>query len=431
MKQTLDIYNAASRDVKLNSIPSRSDNNVYIWSDGQLQLMNQSRFYELRNNQVEIVHLNSMRKNHIAEMFAYEHPANNLGKNQNGFTDSYKEEIDELKEILKQSSEELRQFDDDMYNRGIYLKNTSVQSAEKVPVKERKKVSTAKKVFYFFGVWILCEVFMTAVQWNSLRYDRGINDMVIRSLSLGLILFLIEYVALINKSRRRRIYIIYLVFAFAMLFMMMFGQAILNEIYPENVARNISEQWSLANDQNSVNKTQVLKYPFWVEFYRSYEMLPAVMALIFFIAIKSFLHPKKKEAPGVEIANEPRIFIESAHDEMMGKRNHLVEKVRVYEVRLEKLQAKKTLSDIPDTKVLADILRRLENNKKEILAIDKKINTLGSSSEALLKILELDMQKYQTDYLDLLRNDPVKSQFVKPVWPTRNDILSYYKISTL
>ena len=73
------------------------------------------------------------------------------------------------------------------------------------------------------------------------------------------------------------------------------------------------------------------------------------------------------------------------------------------------------------------ILGNLQSKKEEILRIEGRVADLKAEVECELKSLERELDAYRTEYMDILGSDPVRSQYAKPEWPGRNDIIHYYK----
>lgn len=139
------------------------------------------------------------------------------------------------------------------------------------------------------------------------------------------------------------------------------------------------------------------------------------------------MKPKPNEENPVQ-ETEPEVKPKTVEDEIREKRNHLKTKIRECENRIEDLRNKLTSALTPNTTHIANVLAKLEAAKAEILAADNKIKELRSKIEILLKAIEKELNFYKTEYLDILRNDTIKSSFIMPEWPNRNDIFNHFKI---
>ena len=428
MSKTLQYYNTAKRDVKLNSIPHRLPDGVYQWNIGQLGILNEPQFYDLRVNNNEIHHLQIQVNLLRSQMLIYQTPAGKIEQEGEKLKDAWGPEIDDEELTLKTLKSDLQQHDDDMLNRGFYIYEEK-HTLPVMPVEEKKKpkVINWKTFWGFLAIWLGGEIFMTYVQWHSLRDDRSINDLIARSLSFGLILLLIHFVAHRNKNHKKMIYSIFLWFSFFMLFTMLFASPILNKVYPEDKAQSISELWSI-NAENSMAKPSIkTDYPFLVEFYRSYEVMPAILCFLFFVAMQSLIH--KRERQFTVSTPEPEIKGDSTQVDINRRRNHFLTKIRESQGRLNELRFKQTEVLRPNTGSLKDILNQLETKNTEVFSIEKSIASRKTGSETILKMLEKELDEYRVEFQDVLRNDRVKSEFITPEWPNRNDTINYFKIN--
>ena len=427
-KITLHYYNAASKDVKINSTPSRNPDGSYKWSNGQEDILNQPQFDELRKHHSEIVQLETRKDTLLREMLMYQNPAASLEQEGEALAKVWQSEIDDEQLTLKGLKGELKQFDEDMFNRGYYIEeNEPAETKPKEDESKKKKGINWKAVFSFLGIWLIGEVFMTYVQWSALRDDKGIEDLAVRSLAFGVTLFLLHFVAHKNKKEAKTIYYVYMGFNLLMLLTMLFAPLAINKLYPIDAsASSVQDAWSLTDNTNTGNAT-TSEYPFWVEFYRSYEVTPAILCFLFFVAMVSFMKPKAKEENPVQ-ETEPEVKPKTVQDEIREKRNHFKAKIKECETRIEDLRNKLTSALTPNTTHIANVLARLEAAKAEILAADNRITDLKAMIEALLKAVKKELNLYKTEYLDILRSDSIKSSFVTPEWNNRNDIIQYFKI---
>lgn len=220
----------------------------------------------------------------------YQSPAASLEHEGEALAKVYQSEIDDEQLTLKGLKVDLKQFDEDMFNRGHFIEEEKEKPAESKP-KEKKpnwfQRTSWKTIFGFLGVWLIGEVFMTYVQWSALRDDKGIEDLAVRSLAFGVTLFLLHYVAHKNKKEAKGIYYTYMVFNLLMLLTMLFVPLALNKLYPLDASASVQDAWSLTDNANTGNVT-TSEYPFWVEFYRSYEVTPAILSFLFFCGNDKF-----------------------------------------------------------------------------------------------------------------------------------------------
>jgi hypothetical protein len=424
---TLKYYNGAIRDYKLNSIPTRLPDGSYGWNDSQLAILTQPQYNEIRKIHTEMEQSIKEHETLFKEMLVYQKPTNELECEATVLAQKTNTEIDEEKFILNDLKSAFRQYDEDMLNRGFNIPDDiQIESSTPIEEKEKKKSINWRTVFGFLGIWSIGEIFMTYVQWNALRDQKGIEDLIVRSLSFGVVLFLIHYVAHLNKQIKRTIYYWFLAFSFTMLLVMLFAPLTLNQIYPIGVnSTSIAEEWSISNEEGQTNIPES-NYPFWVKFYRSYEITPAILCFLLFVGIQSFMPSKKRESLLSDKENEPRI--ETVQDQIRRKRSNLLAKIKCSETRIENLSKKLSETLVSNTRCLNDVLNQLQETKKAILLKEKKIAESKIALEEKIKALEKDLNLYKTEFRDILRNDQVKSLLITPVWPNRNDILNFYKI---
>jgi len=422
MSEKLKYYDAARRDVKIDSTPSRYQDGTYKWSNGQENILNQAQFNELRTYKTEISKLETKKETLTREMLMYQNPVKYLENEGEVLVKVWQTEIDDEQLILNGLRTDLKQFDEDMSNRGLFLEEE--EENPKSTITPQKSGINWKAVFSFIGIWLVGEIFMTYVQWNALRDEKGIEDLVVRSLSFAVTLFLLHYVAYKNKKSPRVIYYVYMGFNLIMLLTMLFAPLIISKLYPvDGQAPSIQDEWSLTETVNHANGA-VSEYPFWVEFYRSYEVIPAILSFLFYLAMVSLMISKPEEPPVPSPEPKP----ETEQDKKKKDRKHFKARINESENRLDDLRNKLNASLTPNTAHINNVLEKLENAKKEILAAGSRIKELKTKIEVLYKAVEMELNLYRTDYQDILRNDPIKSQSVKPEWPNRNDIVQHFII---
>lgn len=429
IKTTLHYYNLAYRDVKLNSTPYYNNEGSYQWSNGQLEILNHPQFDELRKLYSEIDQLETKKNMQLREMLAYQNPSNSLKKESETLTKVWQSEIDDEQLILKDLKTELKQFDEDMFNRGHYIEED--RPAESKP--NEKKSNWFQRInwkvaFSFFSVWLLLEIFMTFIQWSSLQNDRSIEEILIRSFSLAVMLLFFHLILNKNKENKRGIYIVFITVNLLMISTMMFLPPLLFHIFPV-ISGSTTSAWSLT-EETATTITQQNGIPSWVAFYRNNEWVPALLCSLFFMivyfGIKKPIDPKENSVREAE----PEVKLKTVQDEIREKRNHLKTKIKESENRIEDTRNKQASALTPNTTHIANMLEKLEAAKAEILAVDNKITELKTKINALLKAAIKELKLYKTEFLDILRNDPVKSSFVTPEWADDedNNIMKYFGI---
>ena len=426
----LQNYTTVQRDVGLESTPLRKESGQYSWSNGQLEILNRPEFDALGDNKVKIAQLDTSLKNLTEEIIAFEAPTQALEQEGNSLLSEQQQQTEDQQTQLDQFKSSLDQLDKDMLLRGYVppadtAKNSSAEPAG-APTKKSRPGVTVKEVLGFLLIWLIGEIFMTYVQWNSLRDGRGVEDMIVRSISLGVVLFLIHLVGRFFKKDGRPIHIVFLGFSFLMLFTMLLGPLLLNEAYPPLEAGVGTEAlWSLQDGTVDVPENQASPYPMWVNFYRKNDMLPGIFVFLFFVIMQTFVKRKpkmpKKLPPTPTAPTTDKTQIEE-------RRQYYIQQIQHLENRLKALRNTQQKALVPNTRQLQDILDELQVKQTEMAGLKSEKDSLLMDNEKLLRKLEMHLNHYQTEYLNVLKNDQVKALVVQPGWPTRQDIKAYFDL---
>lgn len=427
MEKTVFTYNAALKDVRLNDIPYRLPDGKYKWSQGQLDKLSSTEHNKIRIGWNKLQQLKGQYTNILKEMLVYESASEQLKTESDEIVTKYKQLDAEAKATTEKLCSELKQFEDGMANRGIIFESKPAESKKEISFINRiftagtgKKI---KSVLFFFISWFVGEIFMTAVSWQTLRNDNNIESIVIRSMALGMVIFLIHVAGHLNKRQKKPVYIIFISFSLLMLLSMLFVPMIINKIYPENVSQPNTTQWSLSDSDTTT--TPVTRIPILVEIYRGNEItVPAILCLIFFIAIMALSTINKEE--GKDEKKEEDTDIEGT--EINRHRNQLITQINKSIKQEQELNDKQNEEKRKNESELNNILKKLEENDKTANEIDKQITELKTNIEIQLVLIEKDLNQYKIDFEDILRNDEIKSSFVTPEWNNRQDILNFYKI---
>ncbi|MGI9542828.1 MAG: hypothetical protein ACR2MX_06180 [Cyclobacteriaceae bacterium] len=224
-------------------------------------------------------------------------------------------------------------------------------------------------------------------------------------------------------------YLIFLGFSFIMLITMLIGPLMLNEAYPPiEGATSVAEQWSLT-DEVAEPAAEVLSepspYPFWVNFYRNNDMLPGIFVFLFFVIMQTFV---KRKVPKVE---EPQVPLspEAGTDEVAERRNYYLHQIKMAEDSIGSLTEAQKKAVAPNTDRLHTLLGELQGKQSEMEKLKQEKDHLFMSNELLLKRLEMQLNHYKTEFMDILKNDQVKGLVVQPDWPNSRDMRVYYNLS--
>lgn len=424
-------YTTVLRDVGLDSTPIRNESGRYLWSNGQLEILNQEEFNDLRINRVKIAQVGASLKDLSEEILAFETPTQALEQEGNGLLGGNQEEIEDQQAQLEQFKASLAQLDKDMLLRGYIPPGEAPQSKAPASAPGKSPWVTGKEILGFLLIWVIGEVFMTYVQWNGLRDGKGIEDMIVRSISLGVVLFLIHLVGRFFKRDSRPIHMVFLGFSFLMLFTLLLGPLLLNEAYPP-IEGNIdtAAQWSLQEENEAVPAEEVSPYPFWVNFYRKNDMLPGIFVFLFFVIMQTFVKRNSKEPEAVTETETslPLLSPEAGKNQIEERRQYYIQQIASTEDRLQKLNQLQTNAVAPNTRRLQSILDELQAKQGEIVALKKEKDCLLMANDQLLRKLEMHLNHYQTEYLNVLKNDPVKALVVQPGWPAIQDLKAYFNL---
>lgn len=425
MSNTLRYYRSAKREIGFNAFPQRKQNGEFKFTPEQEAILTETKFKSIRKGDDEITQLAKRKQDIKQEMLVYQNPSGKLAAEGKQRAENLQPEIDDVEMRLKDLKQEQDQETSDMLKLGKAIPE-QIETVEKFKKEKKSKgFLTIKMILSFLGEWLIGEIFFSYTQWNSLRNEKGIEDMLVRSLSFGVILFLTHLVAHYYRNRRHLVYPVFICFSLFMLIIMLFVPLIINKVYPEgNNLPTIAEQWKLT-DTDTARTVVGNPNPIWVDVYRDNETIPAILCFIFFVAMKSFLGAKKKVE---ENTLEPEQKIETEEEKEAAIMAYRAKKIQETEIRLKDLKARQQDELDEKTGGLQAILSKLEAMETECIEIDRRIAALKTEKEELLKDLEKELNEYSVIFSEVLKNDELKSPLVAIEWQTRQDILNYYKI---
>ncbi len=316
-----EYYNLALKDVNIGSIPHRNGS-TFKWSNGQEAILNQNSYKDLRDLRFNSDLLIKEKNVLLNQMVGLQSSIDTTLEGEDRSRPELLMEIETEKQKLKQYKNELTQFEKDMVDRGLWENDRKSHDKKEPRLSSEGKISW-KEVLSFLGIWIIGEIFMTYVQWSALRDEKGLSDLFVRSFSFGVTLFLFHWVAHLNKKRESKIYQIYMVFNLLMLLIMLFAPLAINKLYPINSSTitTVSEWTSTKN----ISNTNITEYPFWVEFYRSYEVSPAILCFLFFISMVSFKRTKQK--PNEEKSIGFEVKEKTMEEQIYARKQYFINKI--------------------------------------------------------------------------------------------------------
>lgn len=426
MENSEHSFNAAWRDVRLNNAPYYRENGIYVWTQGQLGILSNAKHGQIRLDWNKLLHQQEQQIAILKEMLVYQSTSEKLKAEIDDTTARYNDLIEERCSANEALNNDLSQFEEGLRNRGIIFETKPAANKNEpglfkkiFPAGTGKKI---KSVLFFFISWAVGEIFMTAVSWQMLRNDNNIESILIRSMALGMVIFLIHVAAHLNNSRKKPIYIIFISFSLIMLLCMLFGPMVVNKIYPETDSQANSTQWSLTDTPVTTSAISQIQNPTWVEIYRGNEItVPAILCLVFFLAIMAL----NKDA-GKSVEKEDNLGSEDT--EIRRQRNQLIKQIDNGIKIAEELKQKKKEEVLKNTTELNNILKKLDESNKSVTEFDKQIAGLKTAIEVQLVLIEKELDQYKIDFQDILKNDQVKASFITPEWNSRQDILNFFKM---
>ncbi len=430
MKNTLQYYYEVQRDINLDSFPLRLQDGTYKPSHGQLKILNDSKYIRFREIAVEIKQFKERKRQILHNILVYQTPTDRLEQEAQEELKNLKIKLNrielELSEVLSEKNKLIR----DLTNRGFFPK-TNNPELQTIKQDKRDTKGNFKKILGLVGIWLVLEVFMSLIQWSSLRAEKGIEDIIIRSLSLGVLLGFFHLISHKNQITKRLIYRIYQGFNICMIAIMMFAPPVLYHIYPiDNTGGNIASAWSLTEDNKMSMETQMSDTPSLVQLYRKNEWMPAGLSIVFFIVIYFGMQKSgkngKKEGKILNDEQETELILEPAQERILFLSQ---EEERLNSEKGNIENSIKTIKEKPSD--LIPLLKKVENMQEECRGFDKKIAELNTEFDLLLSNLILVLDEYKVEFLNVLKNDEIKSVFINPIWPNKSDLVNHFKILEL
>jgi hypothetical protein len=428
MNYTLNNYNQAQMDINLDSIPKRNKNGTYNWSLGQEKIINDSQYNRLREINLELKHLTEAKKHKLNQILTYQAPTDELDRNSNKALNQLNDQLTEIETDLSAIVSERDQLKRDLINRGYMPKETVEDAVKKEEKKKLSKYQTVIKFFKLLIVWLILEAFMTLIQVNSLRDEKGWLEIIIRGMSLGLMIIFFHVIAERNIKFKHPIHIIYQVFTVAMIFITMFLSPVLYHLYPTDFGTaDTSALWSISESIIPIESSPTSNLPFFVSFYTKYDWIPAGLSSLFFIVIYFGLHFEEKKEPSEIIIETKETKPKQLVEPTDIKLRYLETETKRFEFDRDRI--KREIVDIEAKPIdILPIYQKVTTLQIECREIDKKVSTLEVESEVIISKLMLVLNNYEIEYRNILKNNEIKSSFIKPEWPVKEDIINFFKL---
>lgn len=414
-----------------NDIPLRRADGSYRWCHFQRRILKK---YDrmIREIQQKLRELKSQLNRLLHEKEIYRSPVEELDRIALEEKEKAQKKLEETNFELSQTHEEKNQLKEELTGFGIKIDEKSSAASGDESNRTGQHEWWMRHVFSFLGIWFLCEVLLTAVQWMSLRDILSIEEVLTRSLEIGILILFFKIIAYRREKNPRRIYAIYMAINISLILVMIFVPPILHFSYEVGHPAVSTSDWSISDVQESGNQTDYLGVPAWVIFYWNHQWIPAVLGLIFAIVVLFGLKPSRTEDE-----NEQRVidnFLQMPVDEQNEIENtyrSLVQKEDdLTRTRAELENRIKELERTPDDMI--SILEILESLHTKQLNIENEIERLRSELDVLVDDILLELDEFKNEFTRLLQNDNVRRQLtVNLKWPARDDVLNYFNIKNL
>ena len=159
-------------------------------------------------------------------------------------------------------------------------------------------------------------------------------------------------------------------------------------------------------------------------------MLPGIFVFLFFVIMQTFVKHKPVVSKPIAPLPAPPTDKTQVTDktQIEERRQYYLQQIQRAEKRLKELHQVQNNAIVPNTRQLQSILDELQVKQTEMMALKKEKDRLLMDNDQLLRKLEMHLNHYQTEYLNVLKNDAVKALVVQPGWPTRQDIKAYFDL---
>jgi len=434
------IYILASRDARTGNIPSRTDEGEFTPNDGMNEILIDDDNSYIKDVSRKISTLENTRKSKIDEM---SHQQNLFEKSRkdDAYYESQKRELDEKNNDYLLTEDKIKQESNRLSNRGhnppteASFFNTKTES--KSENDSSKKFRTVKPINWNpIKKWIIVfftaggiEAFFGLAMWDSLRDQKSITEVILRIVATAAIVFTLHLAESKLKKLKKRVYAVYIVYGILTLLILLIGSLILGYYFPEY----IEPSTALANDAfnlNSFTDTPNYEAPRdLIGLFLKYDYVLGLLAVIIYLLI-FFLEddiPKLINTQGdlnqseanVKLNKNLKVF--NSLENMYLKKRVLHGEIRVLKNEIQFLESK-------PSRLSLEILDFLKERQKEIQAIDEELSKLKIQQEKILDRLMSQLMRYETDYLDVFKENPIFS-IVTPDWPKEADVLRYYNIN--
>jgi len=425
------IYEWANRDARTGSIPSRNEDGSFEPSNGIRQMFNHPHNAVVPEMNDEKQRLQKEQKGLYQEML---HQQSVYSKNKLSEQDLIDKENELERKLadLDILEEDILQEKQRLVNRGHRpperVKKEDLQAAVAAPKKRRKiNWKALKKWSIVFLSIVVLEGFFGLALWDSLRDQKSIVQVALRIAASGILVITLHIAEHRYKTTQKKIYAGYIVYGILTLVALLIGSLVLGYFFPEYLEGNAGFDTNVF-DLNA-NETLINPVPpnSIIGFFIRYDFILGIIAVIVFMLIGFLETGKRKKTDKTEdaqVENEVQNDINLAFAQLLNlyeKKSTLTDKVSNLKREVEKLKSEPNTLSVEILELLRKLKQKIESNKTEI-------SNAKNLLEQRYNQLEEQINQYKIDFTDVYNSLPASS-FANPVWPVRNDINQYYKIS--
>lgn len=202
----LTIFNAAFRDLKTNVVPGKNEHGVFIFTPGQVDILNQPKYQQITTLNIQIEQQDARAKDLRRTILHFDKPSAKIIANNEKEKAVFNPELEEEKDRQRVLVAQRQEYIDQMVTRGYIPK----QPVATVPVPQEPVRTAAKRNWHWkeirngVATWIAGEVFMTLTQYHSLHYYRSVDNIIIRSVAFAFVLFVIHFTAHLYKNAQKQ-----------------------------------------------------------------------------------------------------------------------------------------------------------------------------------------------------------------------------------
>lgn len=411
-----EIFIWAAKDVGLYSVPQRNADGSFEFCTGLLTILNKLIYQPLRTLNIRLRNIEKEK----AKLQSTIIPA--LGNAVESEKERFQQEdcvlqenLSKIENTIDSTSKKHQKFEDGLVVRNFNTFPEENSSISSIPA-TKTKTSWHSLVFSF----VFCELLTTGLLWLSMRDFLSLTEVLIRSTGILAIFLGIHFAG--NLKRTHGItYTYFQVFGLIMLLSAMFTGPVLSVLFPLDIFTN-SSTWDL---NSVINETEtVTATPTLVQFYRNFPSIEAVLVLISFFSFQTFVSPKSvstieipKESPKMQTPDEEIKQIRQLHQKEKEK----------LENEKQTLKNQRENGSKQHNVNLSNLLDEVKKTNQRIQELEDEAQTAQIQYDTLFNELRSELHCFEVEYKSNI-SDLNNAQFSSLSWPSKADILTYYKI---